>query len=165
MQVVGEGRKRTADRAGSRSRTRAWRPETREADRGRRERSDPVLVVDDDAVCCELMAMALERDGHRVEWTIDPAHAVTLLRARPYALVVSDVGMPRMSGTALAAEAARCRPGLRTVLVTGLPDARVRAEAEAVGAVLLAKPVRVEVLASTVRELLMKERAERRDAL
>ena len=124
-----------------------------------------MLVVDDDAVCCEFMATALERDGHRVEWTIDPAHAVTLLRARPYALVVSDVGMPRMSGTALAAEAARCRPGLRTLLVTGLADARVRAEAEALGAVLLAKPVRVEVLVSTVRELLMKECEERKAAL
>jgi DNA-binding NtrC family response regulator len=159
MRLVSE--RRAASRIGRRAGTaRAARPETRAADRSRRAPADPVLVVDDDAVCCELMATALERDGHRVEWTTDPLHAVRLVRARRYALIVSDMNMPRLSGTALAAEAARSRPGLRTLLVTGFGDARVRAEADALGTVLLAKPVRVEVLAEAVRQL-VKQHAER----
>jgi DNA-binding NtrC family response regulator len=164
MGAVDERDRRAAHRAGGKARTApAWRQETRAADRARRTPVDPVLVVDDDAICCELMAMALERDGHRVEWTTDPVHALALVRGRRYALLVSDVNMPRMSGTALAGEVARCRPGLRTLLVTGVADARVRAEAEALGTVLLAKPVRVEVLCSAVREL-VRGHADRRAA-
>jgi DNA-binding NtrC family response regulator len=160
MRLVSERRvaRRTVGRA---SAAPASRPESRATDRARRASANPVLVVDDDVVCCELMATALERDGHRVEWTTDPAHALRLVRARRYALLVSDVNMPRLSGTALAAEAARSRPGLRTVLVTGSTDPRLRAEAEALGTVLLVKPVRMEVLSEAVREL-VTEQAERR---
>ena len=117
------------------------------------EPRDPVLVVDDDAVCAEMMAMALERDGHRVEWTTDPVHALALVRARRWAAIVSDVNMPGMTGTALAAEAVRSRPGLRTLLVTAVTDPRIRAEAEASGSPILVKPVRIDTLVAAVRDL------------
>ncbi len=121
--------------------------------------ADPVLVVDDDAVCCELMATALERDGHRVEWTSDPMQAVRLVRVRRYAVVVSDVNMPDVSGVALAAEAKLAYPGIRTLLVTGVADPRVRAQAAAIGSELLSKPIRVEELCAAVRTLLGRRAA------
>ena len=101
-----------------------------------------------------MLALALAKEGYSVESTTDPTDALELVRARPYALVVSDVSMPGMSGTMLAAEAVKLQPGLHTLLVTALTDRRLRAEAEALGALLLSKPVRLELLSAAVREVL-----------
>jgi len=120
-----------------------------------------ILVVDDDAMCCRLMAAALELDGHRVEWTTDPVHALGLVQANSYALVVCDVNMPRMVGTTLAAQVGRVQPGLRTILVSAFADRKVRAEAKALGTMLLSKPLRVDALAAAVREVLREGFSER----
>jgi CheY-like chemotaxis protein len=125
---------------------------------------DPILVVDDDPTCCRMMTSALEQEGYGVEATTDPTEALELVRARRYALVVSDVSMPGMRGTILAAEAVKLQPGLHTLLVTALADRRLRAEAEALGSLLLLKPVRLEVLFAAVREVVgggAAKRAER----
>ena len=115
---------------------------------------DPILVVEDDPTCCRMMASALEQEGYGVESTTDPTEALALVRARPYALVVSDVSMPGMSGTTLAAEAARLQPGLQTLLVSALSERQLRADVEALGSLLLTKPVRLEVLSAAVRKVL-----------
>lgn len=135
-----------------------WAPET-PSRTGRQ--LDPILVVDDDPTCCRMMASALEEEGYGVESTTNPTEALELVRARRYALVVSDVNMPGMPGTVLAAEAVKLQPGLHTLLVTALADRRLRAEAEALGALLLIKPVRLEVLSAAVREVLGGRAAKR----
>jgi len=56
-----------------------------------------------------------------------------------------------MRGTSLAAQVARVRPALRTLLVTALVDARTRDEARALGVVVLTKPIDVEALLAAVR--------------
>jgi CheY-like chemotaxis protein len=115
---------------------------------------DPIMVVDDDPVCCRLLATMLELGGYRVEWTTDATLALGRVLERPYALVLADVQMPEMPGTTLAAEIALQRPGLPTVLVSAFADRRARAQAQALGAELIAKPVRSDTLLATVRELL-----------
>lgn len=114
---------------------------------------DPILVVDDDPVWCRLMALALEQEGYGVESTTDPREALELVRARPYALIVSDVSMPGMRGTMLVAEALKLQPGMHTLLVSALSDRQLCSEAEALGSRLLTKPVRLEVLSAAVRKL------------
>lgn len=121
---------------------------------GRGGAGGAILVVDDDPMCCRLMAAALELDGHRVDWTTDPEHALGLVSARRYVLVICDVNMPRMLGTALAAQVGRIRPGLQTILVSAFADRVVHAEAEALGTKLLPKPLRVDALSAAVREVL-----------
>jgi DNA-binding NtrC family response regulator len=108
-----------------------------------------------------MMASALEEEGYGVESTTNPTEALELVCARRYALVVSDVNMPGMPETVLAAEAVKLQPGLHTLLVTALADRRLRAEAEALGALLLIKPVRLEVLSAAVREVLGGRAAKR----
>jgi two-component system, response regulator YesN len=125
----------------------------------RGQASGAILVVDDDPMCCRLMAAALELDGHRVDWTTDPEHAIELVRARQYVLVISDVNMPRMLGTALVAQVGRIRPGLQTILVSAFADREVHAEAKALGTVLLPKPLRVDALTAAVREVLYEQSA------
>jgi two-component system response regulator FlrC len=113
-----------------------------------------ILVVDDDPVSCRLMADVLERAGHRVEWTTAASVALERMNTGRFALVVSDVNMPHMLGTDLCAELRRRDPSLPLLLVSAFADRRAEAEARALGARLLAKPVRSEALVDTVQALL-----------
>ncbi len=114
----------------------------------------PILVVDDDAVCCHLMVDVLERSGHRVEWTTSASIAMERLASQTYSLVISDVNMPHMLGTELATEIVKRELRLPVLLVSAFADRRMRAEARALNAMLLAKPIRTEALLAAVRALL-----------
>jgi CheY-like chemotaxis protein len=113
----------------------------------------PILVVDDDPVGCRATAAILEDAGYAVEWTTEPARALARAQRWPYALVVSDVQMPGLRGTALAAELARTRPATKVLLLSALVDERTKAEAAALAVPLLEKPVRLANLLATVARL------------
>jgi DNA-binding NtrC family response regulator len=121
-------------------------------------RAELILVVDDDPLCCRMTAAALERSGYRAEWTTVPTMALELVHRRPYTLVVSDVRMPSMLGTTLAAQIMKIRPDLRTLLMTALPDRQVIREARTLGMRLLTKPVAIETLIAAVDDLTHGER-------
>ena len=114
----------------------------------------PILVVDDDETCCRIIVDTLERAGYAVESTTEASVAVDWTRRRPYALLVSDVSMPELSGTALVAEVRRAIPDLPAVLVTAFPDPTTRARARALGVPLLAKPFETETIVALVDRLL-----------
>jgi DNA-binding NtrC family response regulator len=136
-----------------------------ETTRGHRLRTSPerqrgvsILVVDDDPVACRATAAVLDDSGYAVEWTTEPAIALERVRRLPYALVISDVQMPALRGTALAAELARVRPETKVVLMSALADARTNAEAAELGVPLLQKPVTLSELLGTVARLTGTER-------
>jgi DNA-binding response OmpR family regulator len=57
-----------------------------------------ILVVDDDDAIRALLQTVLRRRGFRVEGARNGVDALEQLAAKPYALVVLDLMMPRMSG-------------------------------------------------------------------
>jgi chemosensory pili system protein ChpA (sensor histidine kinase/response regulator) len=116
--------------------------------------SAPVLVVDDDVALCLIIASALEDMGHRAEWLTDPVVALARVREGRYALVISDVNMPRMQGTELATEIAGARPGLPVILISGLASVSLCRYAVENGRMLPAKPFRREALLAAVSGLL-----------
>ena len=62
-----------------------------------------VLVVDDDPVIRELLAVNLELEGYEVRTAGDGAAALSALAAEPVDLVLLDVMMPEVSGWEVAA--------------------------------------------------------------
>ena len=60
-----------------------------------------VLVVDDEPDMAESCAFLLGRQGYETAVATSGEAALTLLEERQFALVVSDVRMPRMSGMQL----------------------------------------------------------------
>jgi CheY-like chemotaxis protein len=100
------------------------------------------------------MADVLMGAGYEVEWTTAASVAVERVAAHRCSLVVSDVNMPHMLGTELAAELAKIEPRLPILLVSAFADRRIQAEARALDAMLLAKPIRAEALLAAVRSLL-----------
>ena len=80
-----------------------------------------ILVVDDEPAVASLLAEALSRDGYKVDLAANGAVALRMLGARDYDLIVSDSGMPVLSGPELYHEVERREPLLtrRFVFVTG----------------------------------------------
>ena len=60
-----------------------------------------LLVVDDQASMRELLAILFEREGYTVSAASSAEEAVTLLKALPIDLVLTDMNMPGMSGIEL----------------------------------------------------------------
>ena len=80
-----------------------------------------VLVVDDEDMVCRYTARVLAEAGFRVLEAHSAAEAVSLLSALDGAvqLVVSDIAMPEMTGTELAALLADQWPAVPLLLVSG----------------------------------------------
>jgi DNA-binding NtrC family response regulator len=117
-----------------------------------------VLVVDDEAVLREVLALRLVGWGHRVRTAGNASEADLALRTAPCDLVLSDVVMPGLSGLELLRVLKAHDPELPFVLMTshGHVDAAVEAMKE--GALdFLTKPLDYDALHS----LLLAVSAER----
>ncbi len=57
-----------------------------------------VLVVEDDALLGDAIQAGLKQSGYAVDWMKDGASAEQALATEPYAAVVLDLGLPRLSG-------------------------------------------------------------------
>ena len=92
--------------------------------RGSGERQPKVvLVVDDDPLVRMLAVDFFEEMGCEVVEAADGREALAKLEQRPdVSLLFTDCRMPGMSGPELADAAAKRRPDLRVVLVTGYYD-------------------------------------------
>jgi CheY-like chemotaxis protein len=80
-----------------------------------------VLLVDDEPSLVRLGTQFLHRLGFRVTGSTDPVEASEAFLAEPYSfdLVITDLTMPRMTGSELADSLHRTRPDLPILLVTG----------------------------------------------
>jgi len=57
-----------------------------------------ILVVEDDALLGDAIQAGLKQSGYAVDWMKDGASAEQALSTEPYAAVVLDLGLPRLSG-------------------------------------------------------------------
>ena len=120
--------------------------------------TERILVVDDIAENRYLLVALLSGHGYEVETAADGAEALAVARARPPALVVTDVLMPVMDGFELCRrwkgdpELARIPFLVYTATYTDPRDEELALQLGADR--FLLKPQKVEVLLSVVRELL-----------
>jgi len=79
-----------------------------------------VLYVEDELLVGMATVDVLQGAGFRVHSAPDGEAALAVLRERPdIDLIITDVGLPGMSGYDLVAEARRMRPQIKVVFVTG----------------------------------------------
>src|SRR5438093_7645630 len=117
-----------------------------------------ILVVDDEPAVATLLAEALSRDGYKVDMAANGAVALRMLGARSYDLIISDSGMPVLSGPELYREVEQREPHLtrRFVFVTGdILNPRTRAFLARTGAPQLEKPFTIESVKRVVRRALL----------
>jgi CheY-like chemotaxis protein len=109
-----------------------------------------VLVVEDDPGVRHYMARVLGGAGFRALVSQDGQEAMDLLTSLGPAVVwvvVSDIGMPRLTGVELARAVSQRWPGLPVLLVSGVPPAEWSGP-------FLAKPFTPEGLIAAVSRLL-----------
>ncbi len=120
-----------------------------------------VLLVEDDADVREVLREGLVAGGWQVTQAADAAAACRVLEGpAPFDIVVSDMVMPGgMSGMDLASAAARLRPGVPVLLMSGFPSAVLGAQGVEEGELnLLRKPfTHAELLARMRRMLAMPQ--------
>jgi two-component system, cell cycle response regulator CpdR len=117
-----------------------------------------ILIADDEEPLRGFISRGLQLDGHTVEAACDGAEALDMLTApgADYDLLLTDIRMPMMDGIELALAAAKERPGLPILLMTGYADQRERARnLEALIRDVLTKPFSLSDLRAAVRETLL----------
>jgi nitrogen-specific signal transduction histidine kinase/CheY-like chemotaxis protein len=120
------------------------------------QRSEIILVVEDDALMRRLTTEALHELGYTVFDADSAASALsTLDRIAEVKLLFTDVVMPDMNGKKLADEATRRRPGLKVIFTTGYTaNAVVHGGTLDQGVNFLSKPFTLDQLATKVRSVL-----------
>ena len=115
-----------------------------------------ILVVDDEPLVLDLIRDMLESPECEVATVRSGAEALAELQLRPYAVLLSDMKMPGMTGLELACRLIELRPDLPIVLYTGYGDNLHNAELERCGVqAVLPKPVDPAALRALLMRMLM----------
>jgi DNA-binding response OmpR family regulator len=121
------------------------------------EERPTVLVVDDEEDLRDIMRRMLERRGFSTLVAGDAEEAVGLCRdhAGPIDVLVTDLGLPGVSGGDLARGAADLRPDLGIIYISGLPkDIAVTKGLITEDALLVKKPFTSDLLLDALRLVL-----------
>src|SRR5580658_7770513 len=81
-----------------------------------------VLVVDDNPAMCLILAAVLGNHGYDVQTAADGEKAKIILARMVFDVVVTDIGMPNITGLDLLKEIMRSAPDTSVLLMTGLPS-------------------------------------------
>ncbi|MGZ3183820.1 MAG: hybrid sensor histidine kinase/response regulator [Telluria sp.] len=114
-----------------------------------------VLLVEDNEDAARTLADLLQLEGHRVRIALDGHEGLAQAMAQPAAVLVCDLGLPRLDGYALMRELRRhSAPGKPFAIALsgyGQPEDRVRALAAGFDRFCV-KPVRIESLLAFLAE-------------
>jgi two-component system response regulator MprA len=110
-----------------------------------------VLVVEDEPVIRELMAILLEDEGYAVRQAVDGLQALEMLEQHGIDLILSDVKMPRLDGASLVHRLRSRGDAIPVVLMSA-----VYAEVDLPGVRFLRKPVNCEHLLTIIATALQE---------
>jgi len=113
-----------------------------------------ILIVDDEALQCELLAGFLENKGYDVVASTDPEEALRIFEQEAIWLVLLDQKMPKMSGQELLLKLKEINPQVKTIMITAYGAISTAVEAMKLGANdFLEKPIDLEDLLQRIKRL------------
>jgi signal transduction histidine kinase len=124
-----------------------------------------ILFVDDEELITDTMRLVMEQLGYRVTAFCRSQDALREFCSKPfdYDLIITDMIMPEMTGDILAKKIKAVRSDVPIVMSTGYNEKIDAEKAKELGIRdIIVKPVRMNILAKTIREVLDKERQDRR---
>ncbi len=114
-----------------------------------------LLIVDDEAPIRSLLGEFMSGEGFDVRLAASAGEALTLLEQEPFALVLSDVRMPGMSGLDLLSVVVRKHPTVGMMMLTACEDLSLAVAAMRTGALdYVIKPFKLHEIAASVRDAL-----------
>lgn len=121
-------------------------PSRREVEPCAPEQARKILVVDDDPRLLRALADLLEGSGHAVATAASGAEGLVRFEAEAADLVITDLGMPGMTGWELAERIKARSPGTPVFLLTGWGEAVADADASRFVDRVIAKPVSADAI-------------------
>ncbi|NMO50213.1 response regulator [Actinoplanes sp. TBRC 11911] len=115
-----------------------------------------VLVVDDEEDLRDIIHRMLQRRGFDTLIAGDSQEAITVLRDHPgkIDILVTDLGLPGVSGGELSRAATEVRPDMHVIYISGLPKDMAVAEGLIdEDALLVKKPFSSESLLTALRSI------------
>jgi CheY-like chemotaxis protein len=110
------------------------------------EEARKILLVDDDPRLLRALTDLLEASGHEVSNAVSGADALSRFEAEPADLVITDLGMPGMTGWKLAEQIKTRSPQTQVFLLTGWGEGVADADASRFVDRIIAKPVSAEAI-------------------
>lgn len=122
--------------------------------------TEHILLIDDEKSIVKMVSQMLERFGYTITTHTSSVEALEIFRNNHalFDLVITDLAMPKLSGTGLAKELVAIRPDIPILLCTGFSDSVSREEAFSMGIIdLLMKPIVMDDMAQKIRDILDKQ--------
>jgi DNA-binding NtrC family response regulator len=114
-----------------------------------------ILIVEDEASMCELLMSFFSDKGYRVDTIQNGEGALGRLEDQDYALVITDIKLPGMSGLELLARIRVDWPEVAVIIMTAFSSISSAVEAMKLGAEdYIGKPFQLDELAITVEKAL-----------
>lgn len=118
-----------------------------------------ILVVEDDTLLRQVLRRTLERAGHRVFDAATGSEALRLLERQPVDVLITDLGLPGMSGWDVARAARQLLPEVRVLLTTGWGERLAAEDAQRSGVMeILPKPLEQRTLLDAVQRAMRARR-------
>jgi len=124
---------------------------------------ETLLIAEDEAMLLDLLKMMFEDEGYTVLAARDGEEAIELFRANrnSVALVLSDMGLPKLGGWEVFQRLREMNPSLKVILASGFIDASVRDDMLQRGAAdVLQKPYVPQAILDRIRQLLDEDLTE-----
>lgn len=121
-----------------------------------------IVVVDDEEDLRDIMRRMLDRRGFSTLVAGDSQQAIAVCRDHPgeIEILVTDLGLPGVSGGDLSQAATELRPGMRVVYISGLPKEIAVADGLIEpDALLVKKPFSTELLIDALHSVLAERAA------
>jgi PAS domain S-box-containing protein len=119
--------------------------------------TETLLVVEDEDLLRDMVQILLEANGYSVLTAKDGMEAVEVYsqRKQEIALVISDMGLPKLSGDSEFKKLKEINPGVKMILASGYFDPGIKAKLEGTGVLgFLQKPYIIEEVLTKIRKAL-----------
>lgn len=121
-----------------------------------------ILIVEDEPAMCDLLTAFFLEKAHKVDTVQDGEHAVARLEEHDYALVITDIKLPGMSGLELLARIRVDWPEVAVIIMTAFSSISSAVEAMKLGAEdYIGKPFQLDELGITVEKALERRSLRR----
>ena len=118
-----------------------------------------VLVVDDEEIARTNLEYILRKEGHQVSTAANGLEAMEKVKAQEFDVILTDLKMEKMDGIQLLESVKQIAPHTEIIMVTGYATVSTAVDALKKGAAhYLSKPIKLEELRATVREIIDKKR-------
>jgi len=119
-----------------------------------------ILIIEDDQRVADLIKRGLDEQGFETVVAYDGHQGKKLAQQGAYALIITDVVLPKMDGLELCRELSRSRPDIPIIMLTALGTTDNKVEGFDAGAAdYLVKPFEMRELLARIRVVLKRNPA------